>query len=522
MKMVLKYYLFLLILACNCFSVFGQQNNLPLDHFYKDRLYHTTNRLEGYTGGSFFPENEGQYNLHYKIQDTSKQYYTVTEHLFKKHFLEFKGKNYYLTISPTFNFSMGKDFSDTNSYRMFQNTRGFHIEGDLFHNFSFSTSFYENQSRNPIYQSRYFDAIGESYVNHGDSTYYTQNAVVPGLGRTKPFKVGAYDYAFAMGDIIYKPFKVLTLSAGNTRKFIGDGYRSLLLSDNSFSAPFFQANYRFLPRWEFVYLRSKLTNMLRRPASTTAEAYYDPKIMAVNYLSFKATKNLTISLFEGTIYSKGDSVVSKRASPWMYNPIPVIGAFVTKASEANSVLGLNIGFTVAPVVRLYSQVAWNSRHHGYGAQLGVRIMEPFKVKNLFLQLEGNYASENLYRSSNPRLNYSHFNLPLAHVKGEGFTEILVRASYEIKRAYVDLRTVFYSLNNYSPTSHLALYDAGTRNNGTILYTNLEAGYRFNKKMNFSVFVNYLFRTETIGGVNLLTNMASVGIKTSLINSYTDF
>lgn len=500
----------------------GQQNFIPLNHFYKDRLYHSTSKVNGYAGNSFFPAIESQYDLHTKIQDTSKQYYLITEHLFKKHFLEFKGKNYLLMISPVFDFSLGKDFSDTVSRRLFQNTRGFHIEGDLFKNFSFSSSFYENQSRNPIYQSTYFNAIGESYVQAADSSYQTQNAVVPGMGRTKPFKNDGYDYAFAMGDIIYTPFKVLTISAGNTRKFIGDGYRSMLLSDNSFSAPNLQVNYRFLPRWEFIYLRSKLTNLLRRPASTTVEAYYDPTVLAVNYLSFKTTEKLTISLFEGTNYSKGDSIVSKKASPWMYNPIPLVGAFATKASEANSIVGLNIGYTVLPVMRLYGQLAINPRSGGAGGQLGVRIMEPFKVSNLFLQLEGNYASKDLYRSTNPRISYSHFNLPLAHTKGEGFAEVLLRANYEIKRIYFDLKGVFYQLKDYSDQSLLALYDAGPKRDGMILHGTFEGGYRFNKKMNFSVFVNYTFRSSSSGGINQLTNVVGIGMKTNLINSYTDF
>lgn len=503
------------------FTLVAQQNNIPLNHFYKDRLYHSTNSMEGYKGNSFFPVSADQYDLNEKIKDTSKQYYKVTEHLFKKHFLEFKGKNYYLKISPVFDFSLGRDLSDTIPRWLFQNTKGFHIEGDLFKNFSFSTSFYENQSRNPLYQKDYFNAIGESYIQQSDSSYYTQNAIVPGLGRTKPFKGDGYDYAFAMGEVIYKPFKVLTLSLGNTRKFVGDGYRSILLSDNSFSAPFFQANYRFLPRWEFVYLRSKLMNLLRRPASTTAESYYDPKVLAVNYISFQATKNLTLSLFEGTIYSKGDSVSSKYASPWMYNPIPVIGAFVTKASEANSIIGLNIGYTVAPIIRLYSQIAWNPRQNGYGAQLGIRIMEPGKVKNLFIQLEGNLVSKNLYRSNNPRLNYSHFNLPLAHTKGEGFAEIILRANYEIKRVYFDLKTIYYNVDKYSPTSLLALYDEGIRSYGSIFNTSFETGYRFNKKMNFTVFINYLFRSDQTNN-HQITNVIGFGMRTGLINSYTDF
>ncbi len=519
--MLLNRFLLLLFLL---FSQFGltQQNNIPLNHFYKDRLYYSSSKIQGYRGNSFFPVNEDQYDLHKKIQDTSKQYYTVTEHLFRKHFLEFKGDNCYLTISPVFDFSGGKDFSDTASRKLFQNTRGFHIEGDLFHNFSFSTSFYENQSRNPIYQSNYYNSIGESYVNASDSSYFTQNAVIPGMGRTKPFKGDGYDYAFAMGDIIYKPFEVLTLSAGNTRKFIGDGYRSLLLSDNSFSAPFFQVNYRFSPRWELIYLRNKLMNLLRRPASTTVESYYDPKAMAVNYLSFQATKDLTISLFEGSIYSKGDSIVSKKVSPLFYNPLPILGALISNENEVNSIIGLNIGYSLSDIIRLYSQFAMNPKSDGLGFQLGARFSEPFDVNNLFLQFEGNYATNNLYRTSNPRLNYSHFNLPLAHVKGEGFTEVVVRANYEIKRVYADFKTVFYQLNNYSSTSLLALYNEGLREKGTISHSSIELGYRFNKKMNFSVFLNYLFRNENIGSVKFQTNTVCFGIKTSLINSYTDF
>ncbi|HLU86538.1 MAG TPA: hypothetical protein VKZ44_02210, partial [Taishania sp.] len=288
----------------------------------------------------------------------------------------------------------------------------------------------------------------------------------------------------------------------------------------SFSAPNFQINYRFLPKWEFVYLRSKTTNLLRRPIYTTVEAYYEPKILAVNYLSYQATEKLTISLFEGTIYSKGDSIVSKHASPWMYNPIPLIGAFVVNKLEANSIIGVNIGYTAGNFARLYGQAAVNPRSSGFGGQLGVRFMEPFKITNLFLQLEGNYTSNKLYRSSNPRLNYSHFNLPLAHTKGESFAEVVVRANYEIKRFYTDLRVVYYSLMDYSSTSHLALYDVGPRANNSIFFTNFELGYRFNKKMNFSVFMNYLVRRDA--STSQLTNYLNVGLKTSLINSYIDF
>lgn len=499
----------------------AQQNFNPLNSYYKDRLYHSSNRAEGYSGTSFFPITEDEYNLGYKVADTSKQYNSFSYILFQKHLLEFKGDNYYITISPVFDFTLSKDLADTSNRRFFQNTRGFHIEGDLLKNFSFSTSFYENQSRNPSYQSTYYSSLGELYLNHADSTYFTQNAVIPGAGRTKPFKVDGFDYAYAVGSLVYKPFKVLTLSAGNNTHFIGDGYRSMLLSDNSCSAPYFQANYRFLPKWEFVYLRSKLLNLTRKPASTSVEAYYQPKGYAVNYLSFKATSTLTLSLFEGTIYSSGDSISSHPVNALYYNPIPLVSSFLLKNSETTSLLGVNIGYTPIDNWRLYGQFAYNHSTKGIAGQIGTRISEPFKVTNLFIQLETNYSSNNAYSASIARLNYSHYNLPMAHVKGQGFTEGVFRVNYEWKRMYVDLKTVFYALSNYSSQSLLPIEKVTPSASSTLLHNQLEAGYRFNRKMNFTAFASWILRQASTP-TSQLTNFFSLGIKTGLTNTYTDF
>jgi len=506
------------------FQVLGvqaQQNYHSMHPFFKDKMYGATHKMEAYSGNGFYPVNEDEYNLSAKIADTSRQYNTFSYVLFQKHLLEFKGENFYLAISPVFDFSYGLDFQDTSKRRLFQNTRGFHVEGDLFKNFSFSTSLYENQSRNTRYQSQYFAGNGEMYVNHTDSSYFTQNAVIPGSGRTKPFKVDAFDYGYAVGNVVYKPFKVLTLSAGNTSHFIGDGYRSMLLSDNSYSAPYYQVNYRFLPKWELIYLRTRWMNLLRKPISTSVEAYYEPKGYAVNYLSFQGSKKLSISLFEGTIYSRGDSIISKHVHPLYYNPIPLLGSFLLNNEQINSMIGLNIGYTAFPNVRIYGQLAYNNFSNGIGGQLGARFSEPFKVKNLFVQLEGNYASSQLYSSNTSRLNYSHYNLPLAHTKGQGFVEAILRVNYEWKRVYVDVKSVSYVLSNYNDYSLLPVQTIANSYSGNVFYNSLEFGYRFNRKMNFSVFANGLFRMDSHSS-QVSTFMLSFGIKTSLMNHYFDF
>ncbi len=197
-----------------CFRIFGlvtavfttiaasaQTNLLPLADFYKDRLF-STSVIQNYTGSYFLPASEIELPLHDIIRDSSKQYYEFGEVIFKKHVIEAKGKNYRLNISPILDLTLGKDIKDTSSRRLFQNTRGIYIEGELLKNFSFTTSILENQARFSRYQSDIYAALGELYTNQSAGSYTQQNAVVPSAARTKPFKEDGFDYAFAMGIFI--------------------------------------------------------------------------------------------------------------------------------------------------------------------------------------------------------------------------------------------------------------------------------------------------------------------------------
>jgi hypothetical protein len=309
----MKWLLYIAFLFNFC-VVYSQQNTLLINSYFKDRLLDNS-RGKVYNGNSFLPAFESEYDLNYIIRDSSKQYYELTEILFKKHLIEVKGSNYYLTISPVVDLQLGRDREDTNDRKLFQNTRGIFIEGDLLKNFSFSTSIFENQARFSNYESSYYSSVGELYPNQSNGKYTTQNAVIPGSARTKPFNVDGFDYAYATGNIIYRPHRAVTLSAGNTQHFIGDGYRSLLLSDNSVPAPFLRGTFRLSEKFSFNYLRMRLFNLMRRPASTTVEAYYETKAYSVNYLTFNPGPKFSVSLFEGIVWSRGDSITLFRSFP---------------------------------------------------------------------------------------------------------------------------------------------------------------------------------------------------------------
>ena len=104
---------------------------------------------------------------------------------------------------------------------------------------------------------------------------------------------------------------------------------------------------------------------------------------------------------------------------------------------------------------------WNTNKIGY--QLGYRGYNFFGLNDFMVQVEYNDVPTQMYETSNPRLNYSHYNLPLAHVKGSGFRELIIRANYEYDHWFVDLRTALYnffsSIDDFSP-QHVTLRIGG--------------------------------------------------------------
>lgn len=524
-----------------CFQLMAQQRFYPIQSFYKDRLFHqevnagdtlnpSATKIFRYSGSCFFPQTEKKtFSVDELVEKKERQKW-VGRKIFKEHFFDIKGKNFRISIDPLINFSMGKDLKDNFTSYQYQNTRGIQIQGEIGKKFSFITNLRENQQRFIAYQTDYIRAHGEGYPQ--DSIYVIQNGSVPGAARTKPFKVGGFDFAYATGAISYAPIKQLSISFGNNMHFVGAGYRSLLLSDNSANSPYLQFSYKINKKLSGEVLYGQQLNLLRTLRNSTPEALYEKKGYTAHYFTYQPIPTLSLSFFEGTTWDRGDSARSRRVNGLYYNPIPIVNTAIlgTQSKGSNTVLGLNILYTAPFNLAFYGQLAVNQTktfHPAY--QLGVRWSEPFEVKNLFLQIEWNSVPTGFYNSPSSRLNYSHNNLPLAHPFRSGFSENVIRANYEWKKIAINYQSTIYfttydTLNRQLGTSTymLAQPTAGFKEKGTLILQQIEIAYRFNRSNNLQFFITAMYRKGFFNSYNNEVLYFGIGLRTNLNNQYFDF
>ncbi len=268
-------------------------------------------------------------------------------------------------------------------------------------------------------------------------------------------------------------------------------------------------------------MRGKLLNLMRRQYTQSAEAYYIPKAFSVNYLTYKPSEKITVSLFEGEIWSKGDSISSQKVDPLFYNPIPGISQLAS-AKQHFGITGLNLCYRLSPSLLTYSQLATSSFKQ-FAFQIGLRkYASILGLNNTLFQFELNTIPANMYVSNgNHLLSYSNGNLPMAHILGCGFNEFISRINYEYQRFYIDLKFIFTGLKDYQPTQLNGFSYVKTKETGSLQNHSIEIGYRCNKKVNLCVFANYIYRNNQATN-SPITKFGSIGVKTGLTNRYTDF
>jgi hypothetical protein len=493
----------------------------------------------------FKPYIVGQFH---SVKDKSKPWYYWFYRKLKKESLFIvndTAEKFHLSIDPLLNLEFGIDFADKTHEKLYKNTRGFVVRGDVGDKFSFESSFYENQATFPKYMDTYIAETNKLFPQTANYNY----AVIPGQGRSKVFKKHGYDYAMASGYISYSPNKIFNVQLGHGKHFVGDGYRSLLLSDNSFNYPFARITTTY-KNIQYTNLYTSFMNLTDGGVKTPPhiERLFQKKTGSFQLLSINLWKRLQIGLFQGMIWEASDSNNREHVNFNTFDPVIGVNTAVYGLRGDNNVLcGATLKLKIVNSLSLYGQYMMddiNSTKSGdvrnkTGYQIGLKYYDVFTIKNLHLQLEYNTVRPYAYSSENRYQSYTHYNQALAHPLGANFQEGVGFLNYCIKDFFIEIKanyaikgkdTLSYNFggNIFKPSgTYVAAPSMENVNTtqglkATIITKDIHIGYMLNRATNLNLIVGASIRTEQTYKSFSRTEFVYVGLRTSLANFYYDF
>ncbi|MDO6761034.1 gliding motility protein RemB [Tamlana sp. 2_MG-2023] len=466
----------------------------------------------------------------------------VGRKLWNEHFVELQTDNYWFTIDPVFDLQVGKD-TDADFNYTYNNTRGLVIQGGFGDKFSFYTSFLESQGRFADYFNRYAESI---------KGFGPDPAIIPGRGIAKRYKTDAYDYPVAEAYLSYTPSNYFNFQFGHGKNFIGDGYRSLVLSDVASPHPFFKINTTF---WKMKYTNTWMWLTDVRPEVEEDKAF-KRKYIANHYLSWNVSKRLNVGLFESVVW---DNANNRGFDVNYLNPIIFYRAveFETGQGAGNALMGATAKYKWNDNINIYGQFvldefslgditggekSWKNK---YGYQLGIKYYDAFKVDNLLLQFEYNRVRPYTYSHNTIVLNYAHSNQTMAHLWNSNFSEAIVIGRYHYKRWFANAKLIFgvrgfdfndgvdnYSYGgdiyrNYNDRPFDTGVEVGQGIKTNIFNGNFQAGYLLNAASNMKIFGDVTFRDfdpEATTSTTYKNNTVwfTFGVRSDLFNWYFDF
>ena len=333
----------------------------------------------------------------------------------KGDFFQVNQKDFFLAINPVIQQIQSVETGNTGQ-RIFLNSKGVSFRGLIAKKIGFDLYATDNQERPP------------SFVQQWEKKF----DAVPGAGFYKPFKTTAYDYFDARGSIHFNATKYINLQFGYDRNFIGNGYRSLFLSDFGNNYLFLKINTRI---WKLNYqnLFTELSN-----GRSHGDQLLPKKYMTMHHLGLQATKWLNIGFFEAVVFGRQNHFEFGYLTPIIF----LRSAEQQNGSSDNAFVGFDFKANIAHTLQLYGQVlldefVLNQVKAGNGwwankqaIQVGGKYIDAFKIKNLDLQGEINFVRPFTYSHYDSVSNYAHSNQPLAHPLGANFTELIGIIRYQ--------------------------------------------------------------------------------------------
>ncbi|MEJ6506466.1 MAG: hypothetical protein QNL86_07695 [Crocinitomicaceae bacterium] len=345
-----------------------------------------------------------------------------------------------------------------------------------------------------------------------------------------------------MTRLAYTPNEVFSFQVGYDKNFIGDGRRSLFLSDYGKPMPFGQIRAQF---WNMEY------SVNYQFLSENFNGQRQSKHVTSHYLSWDILPWLNLGVFEAVVFQPKDTLLNRGYDVEYLNPfIFYRPQEYSMGSSDNVVIGAALKATLKKIT-LYSQIVldefllseirarsgwWANK---FGLQVGISGSLDLGLSFLTYRIEGNMVRPYTFSHLTPLQVYGHLGAPLAHPYGSNFSELLTEINWKkrvdgkLKLKLIasfgfqgfDLNDLNYGSDIYQsyinrPNDFGNFIGQGLKQ--TFFRTNTRASYHLSNKGNIHAFAELQAQYIEMGGFKNLSFLPMIGIRSYLWNDYRNY
>ncbi len=383
----------------------------------------------------------------------------------KSEIYNLKRKPITLRFYPLYYFELLQDVKNTQTYLNFQ--AGFNVDMQLGKNLLLGADL--------VYA---FSSYPQYLISHPDNHLPPDSSLVlPYYGKYIHENDNSYGHSPSAFYVMYSPSKIFNFTGAYGKNFLGDGYRSLFLSDNSNNYLYFKTSVNV---WNFKYIHivaalkdisfSLLPNVLEEEGGVQLRSgganSFERKFAYMHFLSWNATKRLNLNIFEAIVQNATDTIGKRGLDVNYLNPIVFFRPVeISVGSPDNAMMGIGFKYAISRSWQWYGQAildeflltnikqrngSWTNK---VGFQLGTRVNNVMKLP-LSAFLEMNYVRPFVYSHENPLQNYGHYYQPLAHPLHSNFIEAIGMIQYIHKKLTLSVKSMYAMYGTDNETSNV--------------------------------------------------------------------
>jgi hypothetical protein len=453
-----------------------------------------------------------------RTTDTAYKHW-IYRKIFNEHLFDDRTNDYTFYFDYLPDLDIGKDLSAKRTTWL--NTRGYQLGGTLGTKFFFYSSAYENQGQFAGYEDNY---IRTTAMVPGQA--YNFNGTAP----------GSKDWMYVTALAGYVPSDAVSIEAGIDKVSIGDGYRSMLLSDFASNYPLLRVRWNITPRLQYVAMWAYLEDQDALKLDTiNAHTPNRAKWAVFHYIDWNITNRASLGFFNALIAPDAYDNGSLHGFDANYiDPVLFLKSIAPQGPiPDNTLIGFNAKYKVLNKAIIYGQLLLDqsSASGKRGMQLGFRGADLFKINSLNYLFEYNTATPGTYTNQYPLINYTELDEPLAHPFGNNFHEWVGLLNYSPGRFDFqgELDYANYLLSSNTSTGIIPLPPVTSVDNQPVrtLFTTFKfaqgkVSYLINSKTNLRIEASGVLREESNAETAEKTVLFTIGLRSTFRDLYNDF